>query len=115
MTVSLQDLNAQIQKNEEQIAQLRKQAEEMRNHERAGVIEQLRQQIAEYGLTAVDLKLSDRAPKTAKASQKTKKTPAAAKYQGPDGQTWSGGRGRKPGWVTEALAAGKSLSDFEIA
>ncbi|RYE70816.1 MAG: H-NS histone family protein, partial [Oxalobacteraceae bacterium] len=23
--------------------------------------------------------------------------------------------GRKPGWVTEALAAGKSLSDFEIS
>ena len=31
-----------------------------------------------------------------------------------NGETWSGGRGRKPRWVTEALAAGKSLSDFEI-
>ena len=115
MAISLQDLTAQIQKNEELTAQLRKQAEELRNHERAGIIDQVRKQIAEYGLTAADLKLSDRASKTAKASQKTKKEPAAAKYQGPDGQTWSGGRGRKPGWVTEALAAGKSLSDFEIS
>lgn len=115
MTVSLQDLNAQIQKNEEQIAQLRKQAEELRNHERSGIIEQMRQQIAEYGLTAADLKLSERASRTTKVSQKTKKTPAPAKYQNADGQTWSGGRGRKPGWVTEALAAGRSLSDFEIS
>ena len=115
MAISLQDLTAQIQKNEELTAQLRKQAEELRNHERAGIIDQVRKQIAEYGLTAADLKLSDRASKGAKASRKTKKEPAAAKYQGPNGQTWSGGRGRKPGWVTEALAAGKSLSDFEIS
>ena len=115
MTVSLQELTAQIHKNEELTAQLRKQAEELRNHERAGIIDELRKKIAEYGLTAADLKFSDRAPKAIKASQKTKKEPAAAKYQGPDGQTWSGGRGRKPGWVTEALAAGKSLSDFEIS
>ena len=115
MTISLQELTAQIQKNEELTAQLRKQAEELRNHERASIIDELRKKIAEYGLTATDLKFSDRAPKATKASQKTKKEPAPAKYQGPDGQTWSGGRGRKPGWVTEALAAGKSLSDFEIS
>ena len=115
MTTSLKDLTAQIQKNEELTAQLRKQAEELRNHERAGIIDEVRKQIAEYGLTAADLKLSGGATKTAKGSQRTKKEPAAAKYQGPDGQTWSGGRGRKPNWVTEALAAGKSLSDFEIS
>ncbi|RYE68108.1 MAG: H-NS histone family protein [Oxalobacteraceae bacterium] len=115
MTTSLKDLTAQIQKNEELTAQLRKQAEELRNHERADIIDQVRKQIAEYGLTVADLKLSAGAPKTAKASQKPKKESSAAKYQGPDGQTWSGGRGRKPGWVTEALAAGKSLSDFEIS
>lgn len=115
MTLSLQDLTAQIQKSEEHIAQLRKQAEELRNHERAGIIDQVRQQIAEYGLTAAELKLSGRTPQGASPSQKTKKVPAAAKYRGPEGQTWSGGRGRKPGWVTEALASGKSLSDFEIS
>ena len=115
MTTLLKDITAQIQKNEVLTAQLRKQAEELRNHERAGIIDQVRKQIAEYGLTASDLKFSDRTPKATKASQKTKKEPAAAKYQGPAGQTWSGGRGRKPGWVTKALAAGKSLSDFKIS
>lgn len=38
---------------------------------------------------------------------------AAAKYRDPESQqTWSG-RGLKPKWLTEALANGKSLADFE--
>ena len=109
MATSLSDIQAEIKKNEEQLAQLRKQAEDFRNQERAGVIEELRTKIAEYGLTAADLKLSARGPKV-----RANKSSTAAKYRGPDGETWSGGRGRKPRWVTEALAAGKSLSDFEI-
>lgn len=109
---SLADINSQIQKHDEQIAQLRKQAEEMRNHERAGVIDELRKKIAEYGISASDLKLSGRGSTKRAGSAPSAK--AAAKYRGPAGETWSGGRGRKPRWVTEALAAGKSLSDYEI-
>lgn len=112
MASTLADINSQIKKNEEHIAQLRKQAEELRNHERAGVIEEIRQKIAEFGLTAADLKLSTRATV---GKRSVSAAPAkAAKYRGPAGETWSGGRGRKPRWVTEALAAGKSLSDYEI-
>lgn len=112
MASTLADINSQIKKNEEHIAQLRAQAEELRNHERAGVIDELRQKIAEYGLTASDLKLTTRA--AGKRSVAAAPVKAAAKYRGPTGETWSGGRGRKPRWVTEALAAGKSLSDYEI-
>ena len=111
MASTLADINSQIKKHDEQIAQLRKQAEELRNQERSGVIEELRKKIAEYGLTATDLKLSARAGKKSVSAAPAK---SAAKYRGPTGETWSGGRGRKPRWVTEALAAGKSLSDFEI-
>jgi len=92
---------------------LRKQAEDLRNQERAGVIEELRKKIAEFGLTASDLKLGGRGA-AAKRSAGAAAPKAAAKYRGPTGETWSGGRGRKPRWVTEALAAGKSLSDYEI-
>ena len=113
MASTLADINSQIQKNEEQIAQLRKQAEELRNHERAGVIDEVRKKIAEYGLTAADLKLSGRVG-SVKRSISAAPTKAAAKYRSPNGETWSGGRGRKPRWVTEALAAGKSLTDYEI-
>ena len=109
---TLADINSQIKKHDEQIAQLRVQAEQLRNQERSGVIEEIRKKIAEYGITASDLRLtgrtSGRRPSAAAASR------GAAKYRGPTGETWSGGRGRKPRWVTEALAAGKSLSDFEI-
>jgi DNA-binding protein H-NS len=109
MATSLADINAEIKKNEEQLAQLKKQAEDFRNQERAGVIDDIRKKIVEYGLTASDLKLSSRASKG-----RSTKSSTPAKYQGPNGEAWSGGRGRKPRWVTEALATGKSLSDFEI-
>lgn len=41
---------------------------------------------------------------------------SAPKYRNPADptQTWTG-RGRRPGWVVEALAAGKSLDDLAIA
>jgi len=109
---SLADINSQIKKHDEQIAQLRKQAEELRNQERGAVIEEVRQKIAEYGLSAADLKLVGRGAAGKRAGAGPAK--AAVKYRGPNGEGWSGGRGRKPRWVTEALASGKSLSDFEI-
>jgi len=112
MSTTLADINSQIQKHDEQIAQLRKQAEALRNQERAGVIEELRRKIAEYGISAADLKLTTRGG--AKRSAPAAAPKNAAKYRSPTGETWSGGRGRKPRWVTEALAAGKSLADFEI-
>ena len=109
MATSLVDINAEIKKHEEQLAALRKQASDFRNQELAGIIDDIRKKIAEYGLTAGDLKLSSRGPKT-----RAVKSTAPAKYRGPNGETWSGGRGRKPGWVVKALASGKTISDFEI-
>ncbi len=48
------------------------------------------------------------------ASPKKKAAPEA-KYRHPENPsiTWSG-RGRKPGWISDGLAAGKSLADFAI-
>lgn len=109
---SLADINLQIQKHDEQIAQLRKQAEELRTRERSAVIEEVRQKVAEYGLTAADLKLSVRGA-SGKRGPAASANRAASRYRGPNGESWSGGRGRKPRWITEALAAGKSLADFE--
>ncbi|MBP0621204.1 H-NS histone family protein [Cupriavidus sp. LEh25] len=36
-----------------------------------------------------------------------------AKYANEHGKTWSG-KGRRPKWLTDALATGKTLADFEI-
>jgi DNA-binding protein H-NS len=109
---TLADIDSQIKKHNEQITQLHKQAAALRNQERAGVIEEMRRKIAEYGLTAADLRLGARVSKGSRKSAPAAK--AAAKYRSPNGETWGGGRGRKPKWITEALAAGKSLSEFEV-
>ncbi|MFT4266980.1 MAG: H-NS histone family protein [Xenophilus sp.] len=115
MAITLAEINSQIQEHDQKIAQLRKQAEELRGQERAGVIEEIRRKIAEYGITASDLKLTGGRAGGGKRSVSASAKPAAtAKYRSPTGETWSGGRGRKPRWVVEALAAGQSLSDFEI-
>jgi DNA-binding protein H-NS len=44
-----------------------------------------------------------------------KRSPAAVKFAHPENSSlaWTG-RGRKPKWVVEALAAGKTLSDLAI-
>jgi DNA-binding protein H-NS len=47
---------------------------------------------------------------------KTSRAPAAAKYRHPENPalTWSG-RGRKPQWFVDALAAGKTAEDLAIS
>lgn len=104
----LADLQLQIEQEEQKIAQLKKQAKEIQAADRTTVIEEIRKQIAEYGITASDLKLG-----VAKGS-KGGRIATPPKYRNTNGETWSGGRGRKPKWVVDALAAGKSLSDFEV-
>lgn len=59
-----------------------------------------------YGFTLPDL--LDLAPAKIKAMA----TPKYRNTSNPD-QTWSG-RGRKPGWLVEALAAGAPLDSFRI-
>lgn len=105
---SLADLKLQIEQEEQKVAQLKKQAKELQAVERDAVIDEIRKQIVEYGITAADLKLG--VPKGGKSGRLA----AAPKYRNANGETWSGGRGRKPKWVVDALAAGKSLAEFEI-
>ena len=109
----LVDINEQIKKHDQLLSQLRQKAGEIRNHERAGVIDEIRAKATEYGITPADLKLATRSTGR-KSAQGRPTVKGVAKYRGPAGETWSGGRGRKPRWVTEVLAAGKSLADFEI-
>lgn len=105
---SLADIKLQIEQQELQRAQLQKQAEGLRAAERDTVIEEVRKKVAEYGITATELKLT--APKGGKISR----VAVVPKYRNANGETWSGGRGRKPRWVVDALAAGKSLAEFAV-
>lgn len=93
---------------QEQIAALQKQAEEARQQEIAAVVADIKAKMAEYGITLQDLGAGGRRRGRAKASV------GQAKYRNPaTGETWTG-KGRKPGWLVQALAQGKSLADFAI-
>jgi DNA-binding protein H-NS len=89
------------------------EAEELRVKELEDVIQDIKEKIKAYGLTAQDLGLSAGGATRRKRSS-TSSPKAAPKYRGPNGETWSGGRGRKPRWVTDALAKGRKIEDFAV-
>ena len=68
---------------------------------------ELDEKAREMGYTLAEL--------TGAAGKTRKRAPAAAKYANPadSSDTWSG-RGRKPRWYSDALAAGKAPSDLEL-
>lgn len=86
-----------------QKAKLEEQLESVRVKELEAVIQQVRQTVHEYGLTAEDIGLASKRGRG--ASKKT----VAPKYRDPKtGATWSG-RGRAPAWI------GKNRDKFLIA
>ncbi|AXW24573.1 H-NS family nucleoid-associated regulatory protein [Ralstonia solanacearum] len=90
------ELLAQRQKLEEQL-------ESARLKELEQVIAQVKQAVADYGLTAEDIGLAS------KTKAKIRRA-VAPKYQDPKtGATWTG-RGRAPAWI-----AGKNFDRFLIA
>ncbi|MBU6259852.1 MAG: H-NS histone family protein [Burkholderiales bacterium] len=99
---SLTELLAQKAAIEKQIALTQRE-------QRAEAIAKVRALMAEYGLSLADISGRSAAAPRPRAASKV-----AAKYHDrASGQTWSG-RGLKPKWLTAALAAGRSLSEFEV-
>ncbi|HRC39386.1 MAG TPA: H-NS histone family protein [Rubrivivax sp.] len=108
-----------------QIEQLQQEAEKLRRQEMGEIIGHIREAIAHYSLTAEDLGLGPKAARGAKAAAKpaaktrrksTKaKTAAgrAVKFRDETGRSW-GGIGKRPQWLRDALAAGKTLQDFAV-
>ena len=95
----------------EQAEKLLAEAEKLREQEIADAIEDIRRKIELYGLTAADLGFARSGPGNGGRAKPAK---SAAKYRGPNGETWSGGRCRKPQWVVEALKEGRNLEDFAV-
>ena len=94
-----------------QIEQLQRQEREIIANEKKAVIAQIRQQIATYGISAADLGFP--AGDGAGRGRKARSAPAPVKYRRGD-DTWSGGRGRKPQWVQEVLAAGEDIEKYRV-
>lgn len=123
---------AQLKK---QIETLSREADSLRQKERAGVITRIVEAIAVYELTAADLGLAGGTrgkPAAGKATRKVSAQSAAkparkssngkarrskaageAKFRDANGNVW-GGRGPRPQWLRSALAEGKALQDFAV-
>jgi DNA-binding protein H-NS len=102
---SLQELLAQQAHLERQIAEARK-------NDRAEAIANIRQIMADAGLSASEVLAAPRVRARA-AGPAGEKRRVAAKYRNAQGDTWSG-RGLKPRWLAAALAEGESLEDFAV-
>jgi len=99
----------------EQAEKLMAEAERLRQKETEDAIADIKAKMQAFGITPQDLGFgTDAAGRRPAGKGGAGKSAATPKYRGPNGQTWSGGRGRKPQWVVDALAKGRKLEEFEI-
>ncbi|MBZ8139385.1 endonuclease [Rubrivivax gelatinosus] len=92
---------AQLQ---QQIMLLEAEAQKLKRSERAEVVARLRADIAAWELTPQEL-FGRGARRVVPAEE--------ARYRDGSGRVW-GGRGPRPHWLREALAAGARLEDFRV-
>ena len=117
-----------------QIAKLQKQADEIRVKEFDKTVQDILDRMSAFGITLKDLQgpKGKRQPGTktqAKGAAKARaastkprdKAPStragsvvAAKFRGPNGETWSG-RGLMPRWLAGLVAQGRGKEEFAIA
>jgi DNA-binding protein H-NS len=87
--------------------ELNARIEAMQQKLRAQILAEIKATMREYDLRIEDLSSGGK-------SVQRDRVKAAAKYRNPITQkTWSG-RGKRPNWINEALAAGKSLDEFAV-
>jgi DNA-binding protein H-NS len=116
-----------------QIEKLQKQAQDIRSKEFASTVQDILAKMQAFGITVKDLQTSkpakagkgargkakvgaDKPVKPAKAAKVPKKASVAvaAKFRGPNGETWSG-RGLTPKWLAALVAQGRTKAEFAIA
>lgn len=116
---NLIDLQIQIQK-------LQKQASEIKAREFDKTVQDILVKMQAFGITTKHLQAAVAGGRKGRgkvaasarvkaAGPKGKKSGAsvAAKYRGPNGETWSG-RGLMPRWLTALVAQGQAKEDFAI-
>ncbi|MGJ7487081.1 H-NS family nucleoid-associated regulatory protein [Variovorax sp. LT2P21] len=101
-----------------QIEALQKQAEKLKASEISGVVERIKVAIEHYSLTAEQLGYGGGKPISAKPKKEMSKKGGSASrsansaaYSDGNGNVW-GGRGPRPRWLRDAIAAGRTLEEF---
>ena len=110
-----------------QIEKLQKQASEIKAKEFSATVQDILVKMQAFGITVKDLQGASKGARVGKPTRgrpagsakppkaaKKASTPVAAKYRGPNGETWSG-RGLTPKWLASQIAAGQSKESFLIA
>jgi DNA-binding protein H-NS len=110
-----------------QIEKLQKQANEIKSKDFNATVKEILTKMQAFGITVKDLQ----APKAAKSGKpgrpakakagavkapkavRKASTPVAAKFHGPNGETWSG-RGLTPKWLASLVAQGQSKESFAV-
>lgn len=110
-----------------QIEKLQKQANEIKAKDFNATVQEILTKMQAFGITVKDLqspkatklaksgragKAKSSAAKAPKAARKAG-TPVAAKFRGPNGETWSG-RGLTPKWLASLVAQGQSREAFAV-
>jgi len=87
-------------------------AEIARRQNKMAAIEEIKRLAQEKGLKVEDL-LAELGGSKVRARKEM--APVPARYRNPDNtaQTWSG-RGKRPIWLNEAMAAGKTLDELKV-
>lgn len=110
-----------------QIEKLQKQATEIKHKEFDKTVQEILAKMQAFGITAKDLqskagkarsgtgkgKSQASAKRPANQGKKKTGTVVAAKYRGPNGETWSG-RGLTPRWLSALVAQGKTKEDYSV-
>lgn len=108
-----------------QIEKLQKQAIEIKAREFDKTVQEIRAKMDAFGITLKDLQSakgwgkgkaikSTGLKKRVKGAAKAKSaSTVAAKYRGPNGETWSG-RGLTPRWLSALVAQGHPKEDFAV-
>ena len=115
-----------------QISKLQKQAADIKAREFDKTLQDIRIKMQAFGITLKDLQTYKPGTKGAKGAKSKKDAaskkrssnmgaantatpakPVAAKYRGPNGETWSG-RGLTPRWLATLLEQGRLKDEFAI-
>jgi DNA-binding protein H-NS len=96
-----------------QIAELQKQRQDLLNEQRDSKLIEIKTIIRQFGFTATDLGITAGTNRKPATATKPKLEPM---YANPNNlaQTWHGGRGVKPKWVSDFIAGGGKLEDIVI-
>lgn len=114
MNIETIDLNAY---SIEQLASLISRAEVIIRHKKVETADVLRKQVeqtaAALGVSVNELLGLDKSSKRSAGTGTKTTAKVAPKYRDAHGNTWTG-RGQKPVWLREAIAAGSKQEDFLI-